>query len=1431
MLHSLSQRTDDRTVPATGAPKVSLPSRAFATPLKGAREVSSSAVENPHRIPDTIANYSTSNIQHPTSRIPNLLPRRPVWNIAGPVLRLGKCVGLLAVMLGVVGQVFGQSNGDTLRWNFNTATSWTSTAANKWYNTNTASPVDLSTSGRRDLTYNFIFAGAVTNGTVSPTETVISGFNLFANSVAFEQGFNSTNTTSITNGSGATASTLTLGAGNGSNSASENATTWTLANNATTGNVTFRNGAGALTLKLFTTGNISILNVGAITTISSNITDFDATNKGGITKTGAGTLTLNGTNTYTGTTTINAGNLTISGGSAIADTGTVTLANTSGVNFNVNASETIASLQGGGASGGNVTIASGQTLTVAEANTNTFSGSLQGSGNFTKSGAGTLTLNGANTNSGAVSVTGGTVLLSGASALSGSTSLLSASSSTISLADGVGRTITLSNGNLSLSSATMVFELGSTSDSLTLTNGMATLSGTNTISLANLGSFTAGNYTLISAASGLDGGTWSLNSLAGPTGFTYSLNSTATTLSLIATANSNNFFWTGNASTNWSGNNFSATDGGASTLSAGNFSVTSDLIFAAAGAGNLATTMNSNYTVNSLAISSPGVSIGGANTLTVNSTASTAIAVSAASGSTTISANLAGASAGLTKTGAGTLILSGANTFGGGLSISAGTLNLNSSTAAGNGAITISGGTLDNTSGSSVTLSNNNTQSWNGNFAFTGTRDLNMGTGAVALGASRTVTVNGGNLTVGGAISGTGFSLTKAGAGTLVLNGSNAYDGGTTISAGTLQIGNANALGSTGNITFSGGSLQYGSGITQDISSRIRNSGSAIIVDTNNNNVTFGTALDASNTGGLTKQGNGTLTLSVSNTLTGPLQVTGGTLSLSSGTLSINTASASTISGTLSGSGSLTKLGSGTLTISNNNSGYSGETRLEAGVLEIGDNSALGTGTITFRAANSTFRSTDATDRTLSNAIGQFTGADGTTYTFGSVGTGNLTFSGNGSTSLTASGSPTRVFNVLNTTTSFAQSFTGASPVTKTGTGTMILTGASTYTGNTTINAGTLQIGNGGATGSLSISSAITVNGTLAFNRSDALTQGANFSIAAMTGTGSIIKNGTGNLTLNATNTYSGGTVLNSGTLNINNASAIGSGTLAINGGTMNNTSGSAITLSTNNAQSWNSDFAFTGTNNLNLGTGAVAMNASRTVTVNAGNLTVGGSISGSGFGLTKNGSGTLVLSGSNSYTGNTTINSGTVTAAAAGAVGNSSQIIVKNGGSFLVTADDAIGTNTGINLGSGNTTPGLAFSGNYSGHVGALTLSADSIIDLGTSSVRLIFASIAGLANHNLSIWNWSGNTQWSGSPGDGTDQLSFTDASGLSGNLGRISFYSDLGQSLISNNAFTVGSNPTEIVAVPEPGLIITAAALLAFLLFRFARQPREANRVEKF
>ena len=106
-------------------------------------------------------------------------------------------------------------------------------------------------------------------------------------------------------------------------------------------------------------------------------------------------------------------------------------------------------------------------------------------------------------------------------------------------------------------------------------------------------------------------------------------------------------------------------------------------------------------------------------------------------------------------------------------------------------------------------------------------------------------------------------------------------------------------------------------------------------------------------------------------------------------------------------------------------------------------------------------------------------------------------------------------------------------------------------------------------------------------------------------GAGTITNSGPGALTLSGVNTFTKGLTLNGGTLNINNNAALGTsaGTFTITGGTIDNTSAGAVTAAPTFPRAWNGDFAFTGTQNLNLGTGAVTPNASRQITVNGGTL------------------------------------------------------------------------------------------------------------------------------------------------------------------------------------------------------------------------------------
>ena len=205
-------------------------------------------------------------------------------------------------------------------------------------------------------------------------------------------------------------------------------------------------------------------------------------------------------------------------------------------------------------------------------------------------------------------------------------------------------------------------------------------------------------------------------------------------------------------------------------------------------------------------------------------------------------------------------------------------------------------------------------------------------------------------------------------------------------------------------------------------------------------------------------------------------------------------------------------------------------------------------------------------------------------------------------------------------------------------------------------------------------------------------------------GTGGVIMNGTGSVTLNNANTFSGGVFVNSGTLNIGNASAIGTGRLTLQSGTtIDNTSGAALTLTTNNPQTWNGDINFTGTNSLNLGTGAVTVNAGAsqananftTINVNASTLTVGGAISNnSGFGLFKTGLGNLALNGGGNFPGQSRIVQGTL------------------------TVNGATGTNLNFSSGTAPTLmAGIGLNENSSIFVNSGTLSTASEIWLGSNT------------------------------------------------------------------------------------------------------------------
>ena len=246
-------------------------------------------------------------------------------------------------------------------------------------------------------------------------------------------------------------------------------------------------------------------------------------------------------------------------------------------------------------------------------------------------------------------------------------------------------------------------------------------------------------------------------------------------------------------------------------------------------------------------------------------------------------------------------------------------------------------------------------------------------------------------------------------------------------------------------------------------------------------------------------------------------------------------------------------------------------------------------------------------------------------------------------------------------------------------------------------------------------------------------------------GTGSLSKEGTGTLTLSGSNSYNGGTTVSAGGLAINSANALGSGALTLAGGTtIDNTSGAAIALTTNNPVNVNGNLTFGGSNDLNLGSGAVTLSANPQFTLNGtSTLTIGGAISGASD-LTKAGTGTMVLAGSNNFTGALTVSGGIVSLATNTAVAGTSGVnlsagtgLTYTGGAATIDRNITVTTGTGTLRNTGGGT--LNLSGNLSKNGSVLTLAGGSFNITGVisgasadSDIVVDNASVVTLSNAN---------------------------------------------------------------------------------------------------
>ena len=970
-----------------------------------------------------------------------------------------------------------------------------------------------------------------------------------------------------------------------------------------------------------------------------------------------------------------AGTQTIVFGSGLAN-GSITLGSNLAIGENITFDADAAS--GLTIGGSTITVASGTTLTLTNdtGHTLAITSQITGSGGVTKSGAGTLTLSGGNDYTGATSIGGGTLTANGGIGDSSAVTVSNGATLNLSGSETIGSLT--GSGDVTLGSSTLTAggDGSSTSfDGIVSGTGGLTKAGSGTLTLTGTNSYTgtttvsagtlelnssAGTALSDSSAVTLSGGTLTLSSatetigtLSGASG-TLALGGNALTISQASNATFSGAITgtsSGSLTLNAAINSTSLTLDGTtnSTGFAGGITVTK---------GWLQVSADSNLGAGTVTLNGGTLRLSGTvgtidNTVAIGSSGGT-ISV-APSGSATLSGAISGSGT-LIKAASGDLTLSGNNSsFSGTFTINAGTVTVSNANALGdttggttvasNAALALSGGI---TIAENLTLSGTGVSSGGALISASGTNTVS---GTVTLNADTTVTTTSG-LTLSGVVSGS-YALTKGGSSSLTLSGSNSYTGATTVSAGTLVAGSNNALGTTaaGTTVSSGATLAVANGVTL--------------------------AED------LTVSGTGVSSAGALQVTSGSATVSGAIAMAADTTIGVS-GTGLTISGTIGGNNALTKTGSGMLTLSADNS-YTGATIVGAGVLYITHANALGTTAAgTSIASGATLRIGDG----LSIAENLTISGIGVSSGIGAVKVNGGTATITGTVTLAAD-ADIGSYNSGDTLT-ISGTVSGAFNLTKVGAGTVELSATNSYTGTTTVSAGTLSIASSG-----NISSAgITLNGgTLAVTGSavalaNVVTLGSSHGTVSVgsgnaltlsgvvSGSGGLTKSGTGTLALSGTNSYTGTTSLSAGTLVVT--------------GTLNGASAGAVTVGNGGT------LAGTGTVNggLTVQSGGTLSPGVAGTNSGVGTLTVNG-------GLTIQSGGTLAvdLASSSSYdqvavTGAVSVGSATLSTS-----GSYTPAKTASGDSFVIISNDGSDAVTG-------TFSGLASGATLSLNSGSITIS-----------------------------------------------------------------------------------------------------------------------------